>query len=38
MNALPPLLERQIGEEEGRRHGRREPGDYTLDEKARRCS
>jgi len=35
MNALPPLLERQIGEERADGTGVERPGDYTLDEKAR---
>ncbi|HKT64417.1 MAG TPA: preprotein translocase subunit SecA, partial [Burkholderia sp.] len=35
MNALPPLLERQIGEEKTDGTGVEKPGDYTLDEKAR---
>jgi preprotein translocase subunit SecA len=35
MNALPPLLERQIGEEKTDGTGVEVPGDYTLDEKAR---
>lgn len=35
MNALPPLLERQIGEEKAGGTGVEKPGDYTLDEKAR---
>ncbi|WP_114813141.1 preprotein translocase subunit SecA [Paraburkholderia kururiensis] len=35
MNALPPLLERQIGEERADGTGVEKPGDYTLDEKAR---
>ncbi len=35
MNALPPLLERQIGEEKMDGTGVEKPGDYTLDEKAR---
>ncbi|MEJ2769594.1 preprotein translocase subunit SecA [Mycetohabitans sp. B46] len=35
MNALPPLLERQIGEEKADGSGVEKPGDYTLDEKAR---
>ncbi|MEJ0003270.1 MAG: preprotein translocase subunit SecA [Pararobbsia sp.] len=35
MNALPPLLERQIGEEKADGTGVEVPGDYTLDEKAR---
>src|SRR6516225_10173948 len=35
MNALPPLLEQQIGEEKADGTGVKEPGDYTLDEKAR---
>ncbi|MCY0388933.1 preprotein translocase subunit SecA [Robbsia sp. Bb-Pol-6] len=35
MNALPPLLERQIGEEKSDGTGVEVPGDYTLDEKAR---
>ncbi|WP_322062334.1 preprotein translocase subunit SecA [Paraburkholderia sp. J63] len=35
MNALPPLLERQIGEEKADGTGVEKPGDYTLDEKAR---
>ena len=33
MNALPPLLERQIGEERRDGTGVEKPGDYTLDEK-----
>ncbi|KVM90911.1 preprotein translocase subunit SecA [Burkholderia diffusa] len=35
MNALPPLLERQIGEEKADGTGVEKPGDYALDEKAR---
>ncbi|BBE08367.1 Preprotein translocase subunit SecA [Mycoavidus cysteinexigens] len=35
MNALPPLLERQLGEEKADGSGVEKPGDYTLDEKAR---
>ncbi|MEX3612307.1 MAG: preprotein translocase subunit SecA [Burkholderia sp.] len=35
MNALPPLLERQIGEEQADGTGVEKPGDYALDEKAR---
>ncbi|CCD28894.1 Preprotein translocase subunit SecA [Candidatus Glomeribacter gigasporarum BEG34] len=35
MNALPPLLKRQIGEEKADGSGVEVPGDYTLDEKAR---
>jgi len=35
MNALPRLLERQIGEEKMDGTGVEKPGDYTLDEKAR---
>ncbi|SAL50800.1 preprotein translocase subunit SecA [Caballeronia sordidicola] len=35
MNALPPLLEQQIGEEKADGSGVEKPGDYTLDEKAR---
>ncbi|HEV3106778.1 MAG TPA: preprotein translocase subunit SecA, partial [Trinickia sp.] len=35
MNALPPLLERQIGEERADGTGVEKPGDYTLDEKSR---
>ncbi len=35
MNALPPLLSRQIGEEKADGTGVEVPGDYTLDEKAR---
>ncbi|RKP48519.1 preprotein translocase subunit SecA [Pararobbsia silviterrae] len=35
MNDLPPLLERQIGEEKADGTGVEVPGDYTLDEKAR---
>ncbi|MGF6537416.1 preprotein translocase subunit SecA [Paraburkholderia youngii] len=35
MNALPPLLERQIGEENADGTGVEKPGDYTLDEKGR---
>ncbi|WP_116137512.1 preprotein translocase subunit SecA [Trinickia diaoshuihuensis] len=35
MNALPPLLERQIGEEKADGTGIEKPGDYTLDEKGR---
>ncbi|TAL97224.1 MAG: preprotein translocase subunit SecA [Paraburkholderia sp.] len=35
MDALPPLLERQIGEEKADGTGVEKPGDYTLDEKAR---
>ncbi len=35
MDALPPLLERQIGEEKSDGTGVEKPGDYTLDEKAR---
>lgn len=35
MNALPPLLARQIGEEKADGTGVEKPGDYTLDEKAR---
>ena len=35
MNALPPLLERQIGEEKADGTGVEKPGDYTLDEKGR---
>ncbi|UDG82215.1 preprotein translocase subunit SecA [Candidatus Vallotia cooleyia] len=35
MNALPPLLERQIGEEKADGSGIEKPGDYMLDEKAR---
>jgi len=35
MNALPPLLERQLGEEKADGSGIETPGDYTLDEKAR---
>ncbi|MEX3526942.1 MAG: preprotein translocase subunit SecA [Burkholderia sp.] len=35
MNALPSLLERQIGEEKADGTGVEKPGDYTLDEKAR---
>ncbi|GGD89911.1 preprotein translocase subunit SecA [Caballeronia grimmiae] len=35
MNALPPLLEMQIGEEKADGTGVEKPGDYTLDEKAR---
>ncbi|HWT39007.1 MAG TPA: preprotein translocase subunit SecA, partial [Paraburkholderia sp.] len=35
MNALPPLLDRQIGEEKADGTGVEKPGDYTLDEKAR---
>ncbi|GAB3627248.1 preprotein translocase subunit SecA [Pandoraea terrae] len=35
MNALPALLERQIGEEKADGTGVEKPGDYTLDEKAR---
>jgi preprotein translocase subunit SecA len=35
MNALPPLLERQIGEERADGTGIEKPGDYTLDEKGR---
>jgi len=35
MNALPPLLERQIGEERADGTGVEKPGDYTLDEKGR---
>ncbi|QYD69522.1 preprotein translocase subunit SecA [Paraburkholderia edwinii] len=35
MNALPPMLERQIGEEKADGTGVEKPGDYTLDEKAR---
>jgi preprotein translocase subunit SecA len=35
MNALPALLERQIGEEKADGTGVEVPGDYTLDEKAR---
>ncbi|MBR8131011.1 preprotein translocase subunit SecA [Burkholderia ambifaria] len=35
MNALPPLLERQIGEEKADGTGVEKPGDYTLDEKSR---
>ncbi|WP_396329751.1 preprotein translocase subunit SecA [Burkholderia anthina] len=35
MNALPPLLERQIGEEKSDGTGVEKPGDYTLDEKSR---
>jgi len=35
MNALPAMLERQIGEEKADGTGVEVPGDYTLDEKAR---
>ncbi|SAL19355.1 preprotein translocase subunit SecA [Caballeronia terrestris] len=35
MNALPPLLELQIGEEKADGTGVEKAGDYTLDEKAR---
>src|SRR5471032_649291 len=35
MNALPPLLEQQIGEEKADGTGVEKVGDYTLDEKAR---
>ncbi|WP_225721477.1 preprotein translocase subunit SecA [Candidatus Vallotiella sp. (ex Adelges kitamiensis)] len=35
MNSLPPLLERQIGEEKTDGSGVERPGDYTLDEKTR---
>jgi preprotein translocase subunit SecA len=35
MNALPPLLELQIGEEKADGTGVEKPGDYTLDEKSR---
>src|SRR6201987_4752221 len=35
MNALPPLLELQIGEEKADGTGVEKPGDYTLDEKGR---
>jgi preprotein translocase subunit SecA len=35
MNALPPLLEQQIGEEKADGTGVEKPGDYTLDEKSR---
>ncbi|SAL41113.1 preprotein translocase subunit SecA [Caballeronia humi] len=35
MNALPPLLEMQIGEEKADGTGVEKAGDYTLDEKAR---
>ncbi|UAW64301.1 preprotein translocase subunit SecA [Mycoavidus sp. HKI] len=35
MNALPPLLELQLGEEKADGTGVDVPGDYTLDEKAR---
>ncbi|WP_118182257.1 preprotein translocase subunit SecA [Paraburkholderia phosphatilytica] len=35
MNALPPLLEQQIGEEKADGTGVEKPGDYTLDEKGR---
>jgi preprotein translocase subunit SecA len=35
MNALPPLLERQIGEERADGTGVERPGEYTLDEKSR---
>ncbi|RKP51190.1 preprotein translocase subunit SecA [Trinickia fusca] len=35
MDALPPLLEQQIGEERADGTGVEKPGDYTLDEKAR---
>ncbi|HTI18396.1 MAG TPA: preprotein translocase subunit SecA [Trinickia sp.] len=35
MNALPPLLDRQIGEERADGTGVEKPGDYTLDEKSR---
>jgi preprotein translocase subunit SecA len=35
MNALPPLLERQIGEEKADGTGVEKVGDYTLDEKGR---
>ena len=35
MDALPPLLERQIGEEKADGTGVEKPGDYTLDEKGR---
>ncbi len=35
MNALPPLLEMQIGEEKADGTGVEKPGDYTLDEKTR---
>ncbi|MGS0895265.1 preprotein translocase subunit SecA [Burkholderia stagnalis] len=35
MDALPPLLERQIGEEKADGTGVEKPGDYTLDEKSR---
>ncbi|CAH2771706.1 MAG: Protein translocase subunit SecA [uncultured Caballeronia sp.] len=35
MNALPLLLEQQIGEEKADGTGVEKPGDYTLDEKAR---
>jgi preprotein translocase subunit SecA len=35
MNALPPLLEQQIGEEKADGTGVEKAGDYTLDEKAR---
>jgi preprotein translocase subunit SecA len=35
MNALPPLLTRQIGEEKADGTGVEVPGDYTLDEKSR---
>ncbi|MFM0734244.1 preprotein translocase subunit SecA [Paraburkholderia sediminicola] len=35
MNALPPLLERQIGEEKADGTGVEKAGDYTLDEKGR---
>jgi preprotein translocase subunit SecA len=35
MNALPPLLEQQIGEEKADGTGVEKPGDYILDEKGR---
>ncbi|WP_206999381.1 preprotein translocase subunit SecA [Trinickia mobilis] len=35
MNALPPLLDLQIGEEKADGTGVEKPGDYTLDEKGR---
>jgi len=35
MNALPPLLEQQIGEEKADGTGVEKVGDYTLDEKSR---
>src|ERR1700741_3497137 len=35
MNVLPPMRERQIGEERADGTGVEKPGDYTLDEKSR---